>query len=348
MLVVRLRNKLFDWGLLHSKSYAFPVVLVGNLDVGGAGKTPMTEYIVALLSGKYKLATLSRGYGRNTKGYLQVHGPGATVNVGAVNLASQIGDEPAQFAQKFNYVTVAVCEKRATGIEKLMPNHQVVVLDDAYQHRAVKPGLSLLLMEYGRLSQCRIMLPAGNLREPYTGRKRATAIVITKCPPGLTAGQCHAIIKRVKPLPHQQVFFTAINYLPYVTLQGHAVHQQPDEHTTVFLLTGIANPAPLLNSLQGQVAQVIHHNYPDHHPYTLKNIAKLVAAYQACTAQKKLIITTEKDAQRLRLSHLQLLLAQVPVLVRPIGLQFLQGGGATFNTLLTDYVRQYLAHDQLH
>ena len=183
-LVVIIRNAFYDAGIYSSRSFDIPVISVGNLDVGGAGKSPMTEYLIRLLRPNFKLATLSRGYGRKTQGYL-------VADVDAK--AALVGDEPAQFKHKFRDITVAVCEKRVIGIEKLSYAHQVIILDDAYQHRAVKPGLSILLFDYGRINEPRLMLPAGNLREPFSGRKRADVVVVSKCPLDMDAQQMQAV-----------------------------------------------------------------------------------------------------------------------------------------------------------
>lgn len=238
-LVVVIRNWCFNAGILKSREFDLPVIAVGNLDVGGAGKSPMTEYLIRLLKGNYKLATLSRGYGRKTKGFLLADAPAQ---------AWDIGDEPAQFKNKFPNVTIAVAEKRVEGIEQLQSSHDLIILDDAYQHRAVKPGFSILLFDYNRIREPRLLLPAGNLREPFAGRKRADIIVISKCPAALERKDQFELQKRVKPFPNQAVFFTSISYLPLQDINGQATDSVIDDTTTVFLLTGIANASPFLNS----------------------------------------------------------------------------------------------------
>jgi tetraacyldisaccharide 4'-kinase len=338
-LVVIIRNWFYDAGIWHSQTYDLPVIAVGNLDVGGAGKSPMTEYLVKHLKNQYKLATLSRGYGRKTKGFMV-----AT----ATSDATQLGDEPAQFHQKFNDITVAVCEKRAYGIVQLASSHDVIILDDAYQHRAVTAGLNILLFDYNRLYEPHLLLPAGNLREPFSGRYRAQVLVVSKCPPQLTPLQQQAAIKRLKPLPYQQVFFTAIVYLPLQSMATQIAGELPDNSTTVFLLTGIANAQPLLHYIKEHTLHVIHHNYPDHHQFSLKNIAKLAKDFNSCAALKKVIITTEKDAQRLREPELLPLLNNLPIKVLPIGIQFLNDEQQQFNQIIDQYVRQYTTHSSLH
>jgi len=365
-LVVIIRNWCYDAGVFKSVRFSIPIISVGNLEVGGAGKSPMTEYLVRLLKDNYKLATLSRGYGRKTKGYL-VAGNGSQesrienqeklsafdsrLSTQNLKLSSTIGDEPAQFKQKFPDITVAVCEDRVTGIKQLLPDHDLILMDDAYQHRAVEPGLSILLFDYSRVNQPHFLLPAGNFREPFSGRWRAQIIVITKCPPQLTTEEKTALAHKIEPLPYQQLFFTSIAYQAVHNLQGKAAGVLIDKDTTVFLLTGIANPKPLLQYLSDSTSQIIHHNYPDHHPFTLKNISKLAAEYAACSSQKKLIITTEKDAQRLEESWLNSGLpanGQIPVFVIPISVDFLDDSGNQFDQIITDYVREHSKNHSIH
>ena len=338
-LVVLIRNWCYNVGILKSREFDLPVIAVGNLDVGGAGKSPMTEYLIRLLKGNHKLATLSRGYGRKTKGFLLADNPAD---------AATVGDEPAQFKNKFPHVTVAVAEKRVEGIEQLQASHDLIILDDAYQHRAVKPGFSILLFDYNRIREPRLLLPAGNLREPFAGRKRADIIVISKCPAALARRDQFKLQKRVKPFPNQEVFFTSISYLPLQDMGGKVTDTAIDDTTTVFLLTGIANAHPLLEHLKKQTQHIIHHKYPDHHQFSLKNISKLADDFLACTAQKKLVITTEKDAQRLGEQELQQVVKKLNILVLPIGIEFLNNQQKQFDKLVTDYVRKYSKHSPIH
>jgi tetraacyldisaccharide 4'-kinase len=350
-LAVTMRNWFYDAGLSKSSKFNIPVIGVGNLDVGGAGKSPMTEYLVRLLKSEFKLATLSRGYGRHTKGFLIADSQASLLGAMAsttTNTAAQIGDEPAQFAQKFPDVTVAVCEKRADGIERLQENHDLIVLDDAFQHRAVKPGFSVLLFDYNRLNEPHLLLPAGNLREPFVGRYRADAFVVSKCPPDLSEARQLDIIAQLKPLNYQQVFFTAIIYLPLQQLNGGEKALVPNKDATIFLLTGIANATPLLQHLGKITSNIVHHKYADHHQFSLKNIVKLAQDFNYCTDAQKVIITTEKDAQRLRDPELLPVLNTLPVMVLPIGIRFLNGGEMQFNKMIFNYVRQYTTHRSIH
>ncbi|HVW98580.1 MAG TPA: tetraacyldisaccharide 4'-kinase [Mucilaginibacter sp.] len=352
-LVVIVRNWLYDAGLFKSYSFKKPVIVVGNLEAGGAGKSPMTEYLIRLLQKQYQIATLSRGYGRKTRGFIKAgttEAAGQAITPG-LNLSATIGDEPAQFHRKFPDLTVAVCEDRVFGLKKLFPEHDLVLMDDAYQHRAVEPGLSILLFDYNRLNEPHFLLPAGNFREPFSGRWRAQVIVVAKCPVGIGLDEFNNIAERIRPLPYQALFFSAINYQPLHDLYGNQAKVVIDGDTTVFLLTGIANPKPLLRHVRRSTDRIIHHNYPDHHPFTLKNITKLVAEYNACPSEKKIIITTEKDAQRLEESWfgpVQHPDASFPVFVIPIRVGFLNDGGDNFNKIVTDYVREHTTNNSLH
>jgi tetraacyldisaccharide 4'-kinase len=338
-LVVVIRNWCYDVGWFKSTAFVLPVISVGNLAVGGAGKSPMTEYLVRLLKADYKLATLSRGYGRSTKGFLLADN---------ISTATDIGDEPAQFKHKFPEVTVAVCEDRVNGINQLKDSYEVIVLDDAYQHRALKPGLSILLFDYKKLSDPNFLLPAGDLREPFSGKMRADIIVVSKCPKQLSADEQAWVEGKVKPYPYQQLFFTSINYLALKGLDGSEAKIVLNADTRVFLLTGIAGAAPLKQHLQGISRHIIHHNYPDHHRFSLKNITKLADEFSAAPTLNKVVITTEKDAERLNQPELLPLLSKLQILVLPISIRFLNNGQQQFDQQIIDYVRKYREHSSVH
>ncbi|RYE16546.1 MAG: tetraacyldisaccharide 4'-kinase, partial [Sphingobacteriaceae bacterium] len=245
-LIVIIRNYFYTKKIFKSIKFNLPVIVIGNLEVGGAGKSPMTEYLIQLLKPQHKIATLSRGYGRQTKGFFYA---------GKNSTAQTVGDEPLQFKQKFPEITVAVCENRVAGVEKLLPDHDLILLDDAYQHRALKPGFNVLLFDFAKLDEPHFLLPAGNYREPFWGKKRADVIVISKCPPDLSAEKQLEIKKRMLLLPHQKLFFTSIVYLPFKPFfaESDAVFINPK--STLFVLTGIANPKPLLQHLRKQFTQ---------------------------------------------------------------------------------------------
>ncbi|WP_159022723.1 tetraacyldisaccharide 4'-kinase [Formosa sp. L2A11] len=279
------RNKLFDLGILESTSYNFPVICVGNLSVGGTGKTPMIEYLIRLLKNDYKVATLSRGYKRKSEGF-QIGKPGVTADI--------LGDEPFQFYSKYiDKVTVAVDANRREGISKLMqldPKPNVVLLDDAYQHRKVKAGFNILLTTYSNIYTSDIVLPTGNLREPKKGAKRANVIIVTKCPETLSDSEKKELIKAINPKMHQHVFFSAIKYADHVVSKTKQLLLEDVPKFT--LVTGIANPTPLVDFLSKKELDFEHLNFKDHHDFTVDELDIF--------KQKSFIITTEKDFMRLK------------------------------------------------
>lgn len=333
-LGVMARNLAFDLGLMKSREFDLPIISVGNLSVGGSGKSPMTEYLVRLLKDKYKLATLSRGYGRRSKGFLLVE---------QNSLSIETGDEPLQFKRKFNDITVAVCENRVEGIKKLAVNHELVILDDAYQHRSLRPGLSILLFDYSSIFKFKMLLPAGDLREPVWEKDRADLLVVTKTPPGLDQADRQEILELIKPRNQQEIFYS---YLVYGNLKPVNEGMKERElmsikvSTKIILLTGIANPAPLLSEIGGYTQLITHHKYADHHNFSKKNISKLVQAFDALYADDKLIITTEKDAQRLGSIEAKELLMSLPVYYLPVEAEIHDPERARFNKLIEKYAAE--------
>lgn len=341
-LAVILRNIAYDLGILKSRKFKIPIISIGNLTVGGAGKSPMTEYLVSLLKDEYKLATLSRGYGRRTKGFLQVK---------SSSQAEDVGDEPLQFKHKFPGITVAVCEDRVEGVKELNQHHDLIILDDAYQHRALRPGFSILLFEYKSLSEFQWFLPSGNLREPLSGRKRADVIVITKAPRDLSDAQKQNLIAKVKPYPHQEVFFSYLEYGELkMVLNPHEKLglENIKPHTCVLLLTGIANAHPLLDHLRLFTKQISHHQYPDHHRFSKKNIVKLVSEFKEMGSDDTLILTTEKDAQRLHSPQFKELLKGLPVYYLPVTCRIHPPDEGRFHDLIKLYVRKYPVNHRIH
>jgi tetraacyldisaccharide 4'-kinase len=328
-IVVILRNMLYDRGFLKSKRFDIPVICVGNLVLGGSGKSPVTEYLVNLLGG-YKIAILSRGYGRETKGFLYAD-EHAT--------AKSIGDEPLQFYHKFQGVTVAVCEDRVYGIEKLMDDHDLIILDDAFQHRRVQPGFSILLFEYQKLLQPQFVLPAGNMREPFWGYRRADMLLVTKAPQMLNDHQKSACSEKFAAAATDKLFFSSIKYAELTGLFTKETFMKEDlRDKAVFLLTGIANPKPLLDELNQHAQSVIHHDYPDHHSYSRQNLSKLVEAFLQHPAKEKIIVTTEKDAQRLFDVTFKELLLNLPVFYLPIQVIIEEEYTQAFNQKILKYV----------
>lgn len=284
-LIVRLRNKLFDWNILSSKSYDFPVICVGNLSVGGTGKTPMVEYLANLLKDNYQIATLSRGYKRKTKGFYLLGGD---------ENALQTGDEPLQFKSKFPKIHVAVDENRQNGIaalRKLSNPPEIVLLDDAFQHRKVTPGLAILLTAYNSIYKKDFILPTGNLREPRSGAKRADVVVVTKCPVNISGATRGKIKKLLQLKKHQSLYFTFINYADYIT-NGVTIIPIKDLKSDFTLVTGIAKPSPLVKFLRDSGLTFTHQLFPDHHNFTTDEIDRL--------KKEDFILTTEKDFMRLK------------------------------------------------
>jgi len=329
--ILKLRNYLYAVGIFPSRKFDVPVICIGNLALGGAGKSPMAEYLIRLLSGGHRVAVLSRGYGRQTKGF-------RFVNIG--DSSADCGDEPLQFKNKFPALTVAVCEKRVLGIERLKEDHDLVILDDAYQHRAVDAGLKLLLFDYTRLDEPLVVLPAGNLREPFSGRARADAIILTKTEANLSERERELAVKRVKPLSGQQVFFSYLQYGSLISLYDGETLGLSDlsEDTHVYLLTGIANPKPLYRKISSSGFAVKHYDYPDHHPFSPKNISKLAEDFKQEKTLQKVIITTEKDAQRLMAAELRGILKDLPVFYLPVEAEFHESDKERFDLLIKDYV----------
>ncbi len=283
--VTTLRNILFNTSVFKSKRYNLPIICVGNLSVGGTGKSPMIEFLIRLLKSDYKIATLSRGYRRKTKGFIL-----ATKKDTALSL----GDEPMQFHTKFPNISVAVDANRQNGIERLIAEVKpdVILLDDAYQHRKVTADFYILLTTYNDLYVDDLLLPAGNLRESKRGAKRAKAIVVTKCPPNLSEENKNKILRKIKPNNNQYVYFTKISYSTtiYSTTETKSVSELKNINFT--LVTGIANPKELIAFLKQHNLQFEHLAYKDHHNFTASELKNL--------ATKGFILTTEKDYMRLR------------------------------------------------
>ena len=284
-LATSIRNKLYDLGLKTSTAFDFPVICVGNLSVGGTGKTPMIEYLIRLFKDNYQVATLSRGYGRKTKGFLLAN---EQAN------AEGIGDEPFQFYHKFKgNIQVAVDANRVNGIEqlRLLPEEpELILLDDAFQHRKVKAGFTVLLTTYGNLYTKDFVLPTGNLREPKVGANRADIIVVTKCPKPLSIDEKEAILKQINPKDYQHVFFSHIEYSDEVISFEKRVKLDTLQDFT--LVTGIANALPLVDFLKSKGHRFEHLNFKDHHDFSNQDIERL--------KEKSTIVTTEKDFVKLK------------------------------------------------
>lgn len=309
-----IRNRMYDCGMCKSYRSDIPVISIGNITVGGTGKTPHTEFTASMLMRKYRTAVLSRGYGRHTKGFI-LSDAGSDSNT--------IGDEPLQIKHRFPDMDVAVCEDRATGIKRLTEtvSPQVIILDDAFQHRKVTPSLNILLVNWHRNILDDAMLPAGRLRESALGRRRAHIIIVTKCPDNLSATDMDAMAQRLRTSPHQQVFFTTFMYdLPY--LMDSPEQTLTSSSAPVLGVTGIASPDLFVSELERQGHDVTLMDYPDHHRFTSRDIIQISAKLESLGTDA-VMVTTAKDAARLTDicpdAELRKKIYVLPVAVRFIG-----------------------------
>ena len=293
-LGVGIRNLLFEMGVLKSRSFNTPVISVGNITVGGTGKTPHVEYLIRLLKDKMNVAVLSRGYKRKSSGYILSDKD---------TPMRMIGDEPYQIKQKFPDITVAVDKKRTRGITNLTeadgaPDVDVILLDDAFQHRYVKPGLNILLVDYHRLIVYDRLLPAGRLREPVRAKDRADIVIITKCPKDLKPMEFRVITKAMKLYPYQQLYFSTLEYdTPRAVFSGKTFDENLNGKN-ILLLTGIASPEQMMHDLQEYDAEITPLTFGDHHDFSKKDVAKINESF-ASIPEPKVILTTDKDATRL-------------------------------------------------
>lgn len=296
--IVFIRNKLFDWKILKQKEYPIPTICIGNITVGGTGKTPHTEYLIELLKEKYKVAVLSRGYKRKTSGYILAD---------SNSTASEIGDEPFQIKNKYPDILVAVDGKRQRGIENLLaqPDNKrpdVILLDDAFQHRYVKPSFTILLTDYNRLMTYDTLLPAGRLREPAHHAEDADAVIVTKCPTGISPLDQRILSKELQVYPYQDLFFTSFEYgkLTPVFSNSNSTDLSNISNKDVLIVSGIANPKPFYRKVRRYAKKAEKILYPDHYIFTQKDIDTILKTVNSIGKNDKIIITTEKDAARFR------------------------------------------------
>lgn len=382
-LIITIRNWLFDIGVLRSSAFNLPIICVGNLAVGGTGKSPMVEWLIRLLKDRYPVAVLSRGYKRKTRGY-------ALAN--ASTTALDIGDEPMQFHSKFPDVAIAVGEERIVAIPQLLhdrPETRAIILDDAFQHRTVQAGLNVVLTDYSNLFTRDWWLPSGDLRDARSSYHRAGIIVVTKCPATLSEDERRGIATEIRPSGHQRVFFSTICYgKPYHILQhaetsGRAVQMPADGHEAqaptgarairmvaggqwtrmpagssetqmpagveidetmeVLLVTGIANPAPLKQWLDEHSRTYYELAYGDHHIFTIDDLQSIKKRFEDIHAEKKIILTTEKDA--VRLIKFRQELEGLPFYVLPIAPGFLFDEESRFTELILTFINQFPAQE---
>ena len=331
-MIIGMRNWLYDKRIFRSTSFGLPVICIGNLSVGGTGKSPMVEYIIGSLKDRFRVATLSRGYKRRTKGY-------ALAN--AATTAIEIGDEPMQFHLKFPDVSVAVGEERIVAIPLLLhdrPDTEVIVLDDAFQHRAIKAGLNIVLTDFNNLFTRDFYLPTGDLRDLRSSYKRADIIVVTKCKPELTGQEADAMRNEIQPLEDQHIFFTAVAYdLPYHIINHGSLQLENDME--VLLVAGIANPEPLKKMLEAKVKSYHIMHFADHYIFTIDDLKDIKRRFEKIESTNKIILTTEKDA--VRLIKFRELIDQLPLFAIPIRHHFLFNEGEVFNRRVITFIENF-------
>ena len=291
--IVMMRNFFYDKGIFKSNQFSVPIIAVGNLSVGGTGKSPQIEYLVRLLESDFKIAILSRGYKRQSEGFVL-----ATKH----STVEELGDEPFQFYTNFSNLILAVDANRTNGITQLLALHpevDAILLDDAYQHRKVKASFYTLLTSYGNLYSDDYFLPVGTLRESRSGAKRAGAIVVTKCPENLSEEAQQTIIASLKPKAQQPVFFTSIRYADTINSETEKISIKNLKNYQLLVVTGIANPKPLLDYMKNLQLNFQHLNYPDHYNFKEKDLFYIKKTFDEIPVSQKLIITTQKDFVRL-------------------------------------------------
>lgn len=337
-IVVLIRNLLYDIGILPSKKFNIPIISIGNLSVGGTGKSPMTEYLIRLLHSEFHPAVISRGYKRHSSGFFIAKQDSTSFDV---------GDEPLQFKKKFPHTIVSVDENRRHGIEKLIstyPDLKVVLMDDAFQHRKVEAGLNILLTEYNRMYYNDYILPVGYLREWRSAKKRADIIVVTKCPDNMQPVEKRIITKKVNCSSHQQLFFSHTKYNnPIPVFPAVSTNQdlaQKGKWDTIILFTGISSPRVFKKYLQTKANNVISIFYPDHHEYTLVEINKLVEVFKGVKGENKIILTTEKDAMRLDKKGIVEILDKLPIYYIPIEMTFDEHEKKVFDDFVIEFIHR--------
>ena len=337
-LIVFLRNKMFDFNLLRQKSFALPIISVGNLSAGGTGKTPHIEYLINLLHEEVIISTLSRGYGRKTKGFLLVE---------ATATAETVGDEPLQYKKKYPEICIALDEKRVRGISKiqeLRPATEIVLLDDAFQHRYVKPGISILLTDYYKPFSHDYLLPSGSLRESRNGMKRADIIVITKCPRVLSPITCKSMEEDMKIQQGQNVYYSYIEYGKLVPMNPLSENMLIGKFSTILMFAGIANPYPLEDQLKTLADKVETLKFRDHYQYQPKDMLKIKGIFESIFSKNKIMVTTEKDAMRIKDTPLMNFFVNLPLFYLPIEVKFHKKDKDKFDKQILNYVRKNKAN----
>ncbi len=344
---VSIRNQMYDLNLLKSREFDVPVISIGNITVGGTGKTPHVEYLVNLLKEKFEVATLSRGYKRKTSGFRIVE-TGST--------AIEVGDEPLQIKNKFPGVTVAVCENRVVGAEKLLSLSNeiipdVLLLDDAFQHRRITPGINILLIDYNRQIKKDMLLPVGRLRESATQMRRANIIIFTKCPTEITPITRRILMKDVGLMPYQELYFTTLIYeklRPVFDGEKLTDSFYKEKDFSLLVVTGIAFPKLVHNYIKQFSNRMEVLEFPDHHNYTSENILSVSQKFESINSENKIIVTTEKDAMRLKDREDLTDDFKAALYYLPIKVKFLDDEGKSFNKKILNYVGENKSNRELH
>lgn len=346
-LAVFLRNRAYDLNILKSTEFDVPVISIGNITVGGTGKTPHVEYLVNLLKDNYVVATLSRGYKRKTKGFRLVE---------TDSTALEAGDEPLQIKNKFPNVTVAVCEKRVPGVERLLKEDgnsipDVVLLDDAFQHRRITPGINILLIDYNRQIKGDKLLPVGRLREGVYQMRRANIIIFTKCPDEVTPIMRRILANDVGLLPYQKLYFTKLEYgklMPVFSANKMDEDFYDGKKYSVLLVTGIASPKLIHKYLSKYTENIKTVDFPDHHSFSAQDIQRIEKAFEDLPGENKIIITTEKDSMRFKDNELLSKEIRNAMYFLPVKVEFLEQEKKSFNKKILNYVGENKSNRALH
>lgn len=341
------RNRMYDLKILKSTEFEIPVISVGNITVGGTGKTPHIEYLVGLMKNDFKVVVLSRGYKRKTTGFREVF---------ADSTVAESGDEPLQIKNKYPEVGVFVDEKRVHGIEEIIrlseeKQPDVILLDDAFQHRSVTPGINILLVDYHRPITDDIILPAGRLREGKTQMRRANMIIYTKCPREVTPITRRITMKNINLRPYQNLYFTTMEYGNLTPVFPEKVIRIPEKemrYKTVLMLSGIAQPEPLKKYLSAHSDHLEEMRFPDHHAFEENDLKLIAKTFENLSGENKTIITTEKDAVRLKGDENLPESIQTNLFYIPINIKFLDSEGKSFDKKILDYVRENKSNRELY
>jgi tetraacyldisaccharide 4'-kinase len=343
--IIAFRNQLYDLKFIKSTEFDIPVISIGNITVGGTGKTPHTEYLIRLLGSQFRVATLSRGYKRKTEGFRKVE---------TTSAVTEVGDEPLQMKRKFPEINVFICENRVTGINEILssgPKPDVILLDDAFQHRRVTPGVNIVLVDYNKPLKKDRMLPAGNLRESPWQIRRASVIIITKCPSEITPITRRIIAKDVHLFPYQELYFTTLQYGALYPVFSEALQSDQFADTGkmgVLAVSGIASPEDMHRYLRNSFAEVETAIFPDHHYYLRSDILLIIQKFVKLKSAEKIIVTTEKDAARL------ISLDGLPgefksaLFCLPVQVRFPDKEGKSFDKKILSYVGENKSNREIH